>query len=83
MTIPTYRAVPSIFIVAPRGKTVEETTGLIPKFSSAQDIEIGKVAELDEVEKAISIASLAPKKNLMGGNPSINFIMMNPCINVI
>ena len=50
MTIPTYKAVPSILIVAPRGKTVEETTGLIPKFSSAQDIEIGRVAELEEVE---------------------------------
>jgi hypothetical protein len=65
-------------MVAPRGKTVEATTGLIPKFSSATDIETGKVAELEDVENATSIASLAPRKNITGESLSVNFIINKP-----
>ena len=77
-TIPTYSAVPSILIVAPRGKTVEAIIGRIPRFSSATDIDTGNVAELEEVEKATNIASRAPRKNIIGDNFNVSFMMMRP-----
>ena len=40
-----------MLMVAPRGSTVEATMGLMPRFSSATDMDTGSVAELDEVEK--------------------------------
>ena len=44
--------------VDPRGSTKLETELLTPRFSSAHSIETGKVAEEDDVEKAISEANL-------------------------
>ena len=55
MNIPataSYRAVPSILIVAPIGKTKRETRGSIPFFSSMHFIVKGNVAEL-KIEEAI------------------------------
>ena len=47
-----YRAVPSIFIVAPKGSTKLETDFETPRFSSAVSIVSGSVALEEEVENA-------------------------------
>lgn len=48
----SYRAVPSIFIVAPMGNTNFETLSSTWLFFSKHSIVTGSVAELDEVPKA-------------------------------
>ena len=47
-----YCAVPSIFIVAPSGRTKEEISSETPNSSSQRSIVIGSVAPLELVEKA-------------------------------
>ena len=58
---------------------MEATTGLIPSFSSATDIETGKAAKLEDVENATSMASRAPLKNFNGESLSVKCIINRPC----
>ena len=58
--------------VAPRGRAVETTAGLMPRFSSATRIATGRVAMLDEVEKATSMASVMPRKKGITGSQAIS-----------
>ena len=67
---PWYSAVPSMLIVAPRGRTNDEIFSEIPMFSLAQRMLMGSVAELDRVTNAVSIASFAPEKNQSGERPA-------------
>ena len=57
-----YRPVPSMLMVAPSGKTKEETSSETPSFSWAISIVTGSVAALDEVENATSWAGAMPEK---------------------
>lgn len=52
----SYKAVPSIFTVAPIGMTNLVTRGSMPFLSSRQPIAIGSVAELEDVPKAVTSA---------------------------
>ena len=49
----SYKAVPSILIVAPMGRTNLEIRGSTPFFSSRRFIVTGKVAEDEAVPKAV------------------------------
>ena len=55
-----YKAVPSILMVAPRGRTKEETSSETPNSSSQQSIVTGKVAPLELVENANNCAGAIP-----------------------
>ncbi len=63
-----------MLMVAPSGRTVEATTGRTPSCVSATAMLTGRVAELDEVEKATSIASSILRKKRSGESFSTNFI---------
>lgn len=53
----SYKAVPSMFTVAPIGITNLVTRGSMPFLSSRQLMESGRVAELEDVPKAVTSAS--------------------------
>ena len=63
------RAVPSIFMVAPRGNTKLLTLLSTPSFSSAVFRVTGKVAELDDVETATTRGCAARLKSASGDCP--------------
>ena len=52
----SYRAVPSMLMVAPMGRTNLEILGSTPFFSSRHFMVTGRVAELDEVPQAVMMA---------------------------
>ena len=54
-------------IVAPKGKTNEDTSSATPSFSSHLSMVIGKVAPLELVENAKSCAGEIPCKNVCIG----------------
>ncbi len=55
-----------MLIVAPRGRTKDDTSLETPRSSSAVSIVTGRVALDDEVEKAMSWAFGIRRKNSMG-----------------
>ena len=55
-----------MLIVAPSGRTKEETSRDTPSFSWLFFMLTGSAAALEQVVKAISIASLMPRKNCAG-----------------
>lgn len=61
-----YSAVPSILIVAPKGRTKLVISLETPNFSWVFFMFTGRVAALLQVVKAINMASLMPLKNFMG-----------------
>ena len=52
----SYRAVPSMLMVAPMGRTNLEILGSTPFFSSRQLMVTGRVAELEAVPQAVMMA---------------------------
>ena len=62
----SYRAVPSILIVAPNGSTKLTMRLGRPAFRSAHSIEMGKVAELEDVVNAVAKAELICLVNANG-----------------
>ena len=54
----SYRAVPSMLMVAPIGRTNLEILGSTPLFSSRQFMVMGSVAELEAVPQAVMMAWL-------------------------
>ena len=63
---PWYRAVPSMFTVAPIGKTKLVTCLLTPRFDSQLCLVTGEVADELEVEKASSWASRIAARKRQG-----------------
>ena len=62
----SYRAVPSILIVAPRGSTNLVDFSEIPALSTAHSMVIGRVAEELAVENAVNTACDMFLKNTIG-----------------
>jgi len=65
----SYKAVPSMLMVAPKGITKPAIAGLTCKWSLAQRKVTGKVAELELVANAVIKASRAPRQNHSGVLP--------------
>ena len=70
---PSNRAVPFWFMVAPMVSTKRLTFGGRCSSSSATRSAVGSVALLDEVEKAVTMASWMPRKNTRGLMPPSSF----------
>src|SRR5690606_40043165 len=66
---PSNSAVPFWLAVAPMVSTKRDTFFGSLRFSSATLSAVGRVALLEAVENAISIASCTPRKNAMGDQP--------------
>ena len=62
-----YNAVPSILMVAPNGRTKEETSSLIPNSFSQRSMVTGRVAPLELVEKASNWAGPMAEMNRFNG----------------
>ncbi len=71
-----YKLVPSIFTVAPIGKTKLVTSLSTPTFFSTTSIVTGNVAALELVEKANNCAGEIWRKNFTG------FLLVNKEINM-
>ena len=61
-----YTAVPSMLMVAPSGSANEATSSETPRSCSAVSMVTGRVAALDEVEKATSCAGATPRRKRSG-----------------
>ena len=73
---PSKSAVPFMFIVAPRGSTNPATSRGMASSSWATRSVVGSVALLDDVEKAVSMTTLAFLKNSSGLNRATSFSMI-------
>ena len=75
---------PPIFIVAPKGRTNDDTSSLTPNSSSHLSIVTGSVAPLELVENASNCAGPIPVKNVFKGIFTYTFNMViyvtNKCI---
>ncbi len=63
---PSKRAVPFMFMVAPRGRTKPAIWGEMPRSRSAVSMVVGRVALLELVEKAVTITTRMRRKNSRG-----------------
>jgi hypothetical protein len=70
--IASYSAVPSLFMVAPRGSTKLEMCRGTPRPSSTQRIVTGSDAALELVVNATTNASKMPRNRVLGERPAMN-----------